>query len=83
MFWGLRGDDHGGGCLVVSVEVEEADAHGGAAASAIRLRFYADDRAELRDHHHLCGVVDERDAGDLPDLGHCSHVDHTLAAEGL
>ena len=57
------GDDHGGGYLVVGVEVEELDAHGGAAGGADGLGVDADDLAELADDHHLGGVVDELDAG--------------------
>jgi hypothetical protein len=32
--WGPRGDDHGGGCFVAGVEVEEVCAHGGLVGGA-------------------------------------------------
>jgi len=54
----VGGDYHGGGYLVVGVEVEELDAHGGAAGGADGFGVNADDLAELRDDHHLRGVVD-------------------------
>src|SRR6185437_16707713 len=58
-------DDDGGGDLVVGVEVEELDAGGGAAGGADGFGVDADDFAELADEHHLGGVVDEVDGGDL------------------
>ena len=87
-FWGFGfgvfwGDDHGGGYLVVGVEIEELDAGGGTAGGADALGVDADDLAELADHHHLRGVVDELDAGDLADLWRGLHVDDALAAAGL
>jgi len=54
----VGGDYHGGGYLVVGVEVEELYAHGGAAGGADGFGVDADDLAELRDDHHLRGVVD-------------------------
>ena len=63
------GDDGGGGYFVVGFEVEEMDARGAAAGGADALGVDADDLAELADHHHLRGVVDQVDAGDFADLG--------------
>jgi len=63
--------------------VQQADALGAAAGAADALGVDADDLAELRDHHHLRGVVDEVDAGDLADLGAGLHVDDALAAARL
>ena len=80
------GDDDGGGDLVVGVEVEELDAGGGAAGGADGLGVDADDLAELGDEHHLGGVVDEVDGGDLADLffrGAGPHGDDALAAARL
>lgn len=77
------GDGHGGGDLVVVVEVEEADALGGAAGGADGFGVDADDFAELADDHDLGGVVDELDAGDLADLGTGLHVDDAGSAAGL
>jgi len=84
--WGfgfVGGDDHGGGYLVVGVEVEELYAHGGSAGGADGFGVDADDLAELRDDHHLRGIVHEVDGGDLADLGGGLHVDDALAAAGL
>ena len=77
------GDDDGGGDLVVGVEVEELDAGGGAAGGAHGLGVDADDLAELADEHHLGGVVDQVDGGDLADLGAGLHGDDALAAARL
>ena len=77
------GDYHGGGYLVVVVEVEELDAHGGSAGVADLLGVDADDLAELADDHHLRGFVDEGDAGDFALLRGGLHVDDALAAAGL
>jgi len=82
--FGVFGGDYGGaGYLVVGVEVEEADAGGAAAGAADALGVDADDLAELADDHHLGGVVDEVDAGDLADFAGGLHVDDALAAAGL
>ena len=77
------GDDDGGGDLVVGVEIEELDAGGGAARRTHRLGVDADDLAELGDEHHLGGVVDQIDGGDLADLGCGLHTDDALAATRL
>src|SRR6202044_4150980 len=58
-------------------------AHGGAAGGAGALGVDADDLAELADDHHVRGVVDEVDAGDLADFAGGLHVDDALAAAGL
>jgi hypothetical protein len=55
VFWG---DYHGGGYFVVGVEVQEFDAHGGAAGGSDGFGVDADDFAELADDHHFGGVVD-------------------------
>ena len=54
----IGGDDDGGGYFVVGLEVEQADALGGAAGGADSLGVDADDLAELADDHQLRGVVD-------------------------
>ena len=77
------GDDDGGGYLVVCIEVEELDAGGGAARGTHGLGVDADDLAELGDEHHLGGVVDQVDGGDLADLGGGLHGDDSLAAARL
>ena len=77
------GDGHGGGYFVAVFEVEELYAAGAAAGGADGLGVDADDLAELADEHHLGGVVDELDAGDLADFGAGLHVDHAGAATGL
>ena len=81
--WLLRWDDYGGGYFVVGVEVEEFYALGAAACGADGLGVDADDLAELADDHHLAGLVDEVDAGDLAVLGRGLDVDDALAAAGL
>jgi hypothetical protein len=58
VFWGLRGDYHGGGYLIVGVEVEEADAHCCSAGGADGFGVDADNLAELGDDHHFRGVGD-------------------------
>ena len=69
-----------GVAVVVGVEVEEFDAHGGSAGGADLLGVDADDFAELTDDHHFGGVVDEGDAGDFADFGGGLHVDDAFAA---
>lgn len=59
------------------------DAGGAAAGGANGLGVDADVLADLADDHHLCGVVDEVDAGDLADCGGGLHVDDALATAGL
>ena len=81
--WVFGWDDGGAGDLVVGLEVQEADAGGGAAGGADALGVDADDLAELADDHHLGGVVDELDADDFSDLGVGLHVDDALAAAQL
>ncbi len=82
--FGVFGGDYCcAGYFVVGVEVEEADAGGAAAGAADALGVDADDLAELADDHHLGGVVDEVDAGDLADFAGGLHVDDALAAAGL
>jgi len=49
-------------------EVEELDALGATAGGADGFGVDADDLAELADDHEFAGLVDEVDAGDLPDL---------------
>ena len=77
------GDDHGGGDLVVLIQVEELDAGGAAACGADGLGVDADDLAELADEHHLRGVVHELDGGDLAGFGAGLHVDDAGSAAGL
>ena len=77
------GDGHGGGYFVALFEVEEFDALGASAGSADLLGVDTDDLAELADDHHLGGVVDELDAGDLADLGGGLHVDDAGASARL
>jgi hypothetical protein len=76
-------NDYGGGYFVVGVEVQEFYALGAAACGANALGVDADDFAELADDHHLAGLVDEVDAGDLAVLGRGLDVDDALAAAGL
>ena len=59
------------------------NAGGAAAGGCGPLGVDADDLAELADDHHLGGVVDEVDAGDLADFAGGLHVDDALAAAGL
>lgn len=64
--------------LVVGIEVEKASAGGAAAGGADGLGVHADDLAELADDHHLGGVVEQVDAGDLADFAGGLPIDDAL-----
>lgn len=60
------GNDHGGGYLVVFVEVEEFDAHGGPAGGADLFGVDVDDfTPKWLITSPFGGAVDEGDSGDL------------------
>ena len=84
MGFGLfRGDDDGGGYLVLRLEVEEFDPLRPPAGGPDGFGVDADDLAELADDHQLAGLVDQVDAGDLAVFGRGLDVDDALAAAAL
>src|SRR5580658_3087212 len=79
----FRRNDDGGGDFVVGLEVEDADALGGAASRTDGLGVAADDFSELADDHQLRGLVDKLDGVDAADAIGDGKILDALAAARL